>query len=321
MTEFVLWIAAALLLLFVGAEWLVRGSAALALRLGITPLVIGLTVVAYGTSMPEMVVSTVAALKGQGDIAVGNVVGSNIFNICVILGLSALVLPLQVKVQLIRLDAPLMLGVSLLFVALFRDSQTSRDFQISRIEAGLLLAGIIVYTVGSVIFARKEVSAEVRAEFTEAVPRQPGRLWLDLLFILGGLAVLVLGSRLLVTNAVELARLLGISEAVIGLTIVAAGTSMPELATSVVAAFRKQADIAIGNIVGSNLYNLLAIVGVSGLLAPLHAPGIRMFDLYVMLGATIALLPLMWSGFVLKRWEGAVLLAAYGGYLYVLWPK
>lgn len=315
MIELILWIAAALVLLFFGAEWLVRGSAALALRLGITPLVIGLTVVAYGTSTPEMVVSTVAALKGQGDIAVGNVVGSNIFNICVILGLSALVLPLQVKVQLIRLDAPIMLGVSLLFLVLFRDSW------ISRTEAALLFAGIIVYTVGSVIFARKEVSAEVQAEFAEVVPRRPGKLWLDLLFILGGLAVLVLGSRLLVTNAVELARLLGISEAVIGLTIVAAGTSMPELATSVVAAFRKQADIAIGNIVGSNLYNLLAIVGVSGLLAPLHAPGIRMFDLYVMLGATVALLPLMWSGFVLKRWEGAVLLAAYGGYLYVLWPK
>jgi cation:H+ antiporter len=315
MIEFILWIVFSLVLLFLGAEWLVRGSSALALRLGITPLVIGLTVVAYGTSMPEMVVSTVAALKGQGNIAVGNVVGSNIFNVCVILGLSALALPLQVKVQLIRLDAPLMVGVSLLFVVFFR------DFHISRGEAGLLLAGIIVYTVGSVIFARKEVSAEVQAEFTEAVVRPRGKLWRDLLLILGGLAVLVLGSRLLVTNAVELARLLGISEAVIGLTIVAAGTSMPELATSVVAAFRKQADIAIGNIVGSNLYNLLAIVGVSGLLAPLHAPGIRMLDLYVMLGTSIALLPLMWSGFVLKRWEGAVLLAAYGGYLYVLWPK
>ncbi|MBE0541854.1 MAG: calcium/sodium antiporter [Verrucomicrobia bacterium] len=315
MIEMILWIAAALVLLFFGAEWLVRGSSALALRLGITPLVIGLTVVAYGTSMPEMVVSTVAALKGQGDIAVGNVVGSNIFNVCVILGLSALALPLQVKLQLIRLDAPLMLGASLVFVVMFR------DFHISRPEAGLLLAGIVAYTVGSVVLARKEVSAEVREEFAEAVPRPKGKPWRDLLLILGGLAVLVIGSRLLVTNAVELARLLGIGEAVIGLTIVAAGTSMPELATSVVAAFRKQADIAIGNIVGSNLYNLLAIVGVSGLLAPLDAPGIRMLDLYVMLGTSVALLPLMWSGFVLKRWEGALLLAAYGGYLYVLWPK
>lgn len=314
MIEFIGWIAAALVLLFFGAEWLVRGSSALALRLGITPLVIGLTVVAFGTSTPEMVVSTVAALNGKGDIAVGNVVGSNIFNVGIILGLSALVLPLQVKLQLIRLDAPLMVGVSLLFIVLFR------DFHISRPEAGLLLAGIVAYTVGSVVLARQEVSAEVLEEFTEAVPRPTGPPWRDLLLVVGGLAVLVVGSRVLVTNAIELARLIGISEAVIGLTVVAAGTGMPELATSVVAAFRKQADIAIGNIVGSNVFNLLAIVGVSGLLAPLHAPGIRMLDLYVMLGTSVMLLPLMWSGFVLKRWEGALLLAAYGGYLYLLWP-
>lgn len=315
MTEFILWIGAALALLFFGAEWLVRGSAALALRLGVTPLVIGLTVVAFGTSTPELVVSTVAALKGQGDIAVGNVVGSNIFNICVILGLSALLAPLKVKMQLIRLDTPIMIGVSLLFFALFR------DFRISRVEAGLLVFGIVVYTVANVVLARREVSAEVRAEFAEAVPRKPGKLWLDLLLIAGGLAVLVVGSRLLVTNAVGLARLLGISEAVIGLTIIAAGTSMPELATSVVAALRKQADIAIGNVVGSNIYNLLAIIGVSGLLSPLHAPGIKAFDLYLMLGTAAALLPLMWTGLVLKRWEGALLVAAYGGYIYVLWPK
>lgn len=315
MTEFILWIGAALALLFFGAEWLVRGSAALALRLGVTPLVIGLTVVAFGTSTPEMIVSTMAALDGQGDIAVGNVVGSNIFNICVILGLSTLLAPLKAKMQLIWLDTPVMIGVSLLFVALFR------DFRISRVEAGLLLFGIVAYTVANVILARKEVSAEVRAEFAEAVPRKPGKLWLDLLLIAGGLAVLVVGSRLLVTNAVGLARLLGLSEAVIGLTIIAAGTSMPELATSVVAALRKQPDIAIGNVVGSNIYNLLAIIGVSGLLSPLHAPGIKAFDLYVMLGTSAALLPLMWTGFVLKRWEGVVLVAAYGGYIYVLWPK
>lgn len=315
MTEYILRIGVALVLLFFGAEWLVRGSAALALRLGVTPLVIGLTVVAYGTSTPELLVSSMAALNGQGDLAVGNVVGSNIFNICVILGLSALVTPLQVKMQLIRLDTPVMIGVSLLFVALFW------DFRISRVEAGLLMVAIVAYTVMAVVLARKEVSAEVRAEFAESVPRQPGKLWLDLALIVGGLAVLVVGSWLLVTNAVELARLLGLSEAVIGLTIIAAGTSMPELATSVVAARRKQAEIAIGNVVGSNIYNLLAILGFSGLLSPLHAPNIKALDLSVMLASAVALLPLMWTGFVLKRWEGALLLAAYGGYLYVLWPK
>ena len=315
MTEFILWIAAALVLLFFGAEWLVRGSASLALRLGLTPLIIGLTVVAYGTGMPELVVSTKAALQGQGDLAVGNVIGSNIFNIGIILGLSALVSPLRVKMQLIRLDAPIMIGASIVLLVLFSDSH------LTRFEAALFLLGILVYTVFSVRLARKEVNAEVKAEFAAAVPPQRGKLGLDLLLIVGGLAVLVIGSRLLVDNSISLAKLLGVSEAVIGLTIVAAGTSMPELATSIIAAWRKQPDIAIGNVVGSNIYNILAILGVSGLLAPLHAPGIQMLDLYVMLGTAVVLLPLMWSRFVLTRWEGALLVATYCGYVYLLWPK
>lgn len=315
MIEFILWIGVALVLLFFGAEWLVRGSASLALRLGLTPLVIGLTVVAYGTSMPELVVSTKAALQGQGDIAAGNVVGSNIFNICIILGLSALVYPLRVKMQLIRLDTPIMIAVSVLLLALLADSR------LGRFEAALFLLGIVAYTAFNLRLARKEVNAEVKAEFAESVPPRHGKLWLDLLLIVGGLAVLVLGSRVLVSNSIGLAQLLGVSEAVIGLTIVAAGTSMPELATSIIAAWRKQPDIAIGNVVGSNIYNILAILGVSGLLSPLHAPGIRMFDLYVMLGTAIVLLPLMWSRFVVTRGEGALLVAAYCGYVFVLWPK
>jgi cation:H+ antiporter len=315
MTEFILWIAAALVLLFFGAEWLVRGSAEFAARVGLTPLVIGLTIVAYGTSMPELIVSTKAALAGQGDLAVGNVVGSNIFNICIILGLSALVNPLRVKMQLLRLDTPIMIGVSLLLLVVFW------DFRINRIEAALLFAGIVIYTVANIRLARKEVSAEVKDEFAQAMPKPTGNLWRDLALIVGGLAVLVIGSRLLVENSIGLAKLLGVSEAVIGLTIVAAGTSMPELATSIVAAWRKQPDIAIGNVVGSNIYNILAILGVSGLLSPLHAPGIKMFDLYVMLGTAAVLLPLMWSRFVLTRGEGAFLVAVYCGYVYLLWPK
>ena len=315
MTEFILWIAAALVLLFFGAEWLVRGSAEFAARVGLTPLVIGLTVVAYGTSMPELIVSTKAALAGQGDLAVGNVVGSNIFNICIILGFSALVSPLRVKMQLLRLDTPIMIGVSLLLLVVFW------DFRINRIEAALLFAGIVIYTVANIRLARKEVSAEVKDEFAQAMPKRTGNLWRDLAFIVGGLAVLVVGSQLLVDNSISLAKLLGVSEAVIGLTIVAAGTSMPELATSIVAAWRKQPDIAIGNVIGSNIYNILAILGVSGLLSPLHAPGIKMLDLYVMLGTAAVLLPLMWSRFVITRWEGALLVAAYGGYVYMLWPK
>ena len=285
------------------------------MRLGLTPLVIGLTVVAYGTSMPELVVSTKAALQGQGDIAVGNAVGSNSFNICIILGLSAVVYPLRVKMQLIRLDTPIMIAVSVLLLALLADSR------LSRFEAGLFLFAIVAYTAFNLRLARKEVNAEVKAEFAESVPPRLGRLWLDMLLIAGGLVVLVLGSRVLVSNSIGLAQLLGVSEAIIGLTIVAAGTSMPELATSIIAAMRKQPDIAIGNVIGSNIYNILAILGVSGLLSPLHAPGIKMLDLYMMLGTAVVLLPLMWSRFVVTRWEGGLLVAAYCGYVHVLWPK
>ena len=315
MIEHSLWIAASLVLLFFGAEWLVRGSADLAVRLGLTPLVIGLTVVAYGTSTPELIVSSKAALAGQGDIAMGNVIGSNIFNICIILGLSALVYPLRVKLQLLKLDIPIMIGVSLLLLVIFR------DFHISRVEAAMLFFGIIIYSVMNIRLARRETSAEVKDEFAQAMPKKSSGLWRDLAFIVLGLGVLVVGSRLLVDNSVSLAKLLGISEAVIGLTIVAAGTSMPELATSIVAAWRKQPDIAIGNVVGSNIYNILCILGFSGLLAPLHGPGIKPLDLYVMLGTAALLLPIMLTGFVVRRWEGAVLIAIYGGYVWMLWPQ
>ena len=315
MVEHSLWIAASLVLLFFGAEWLVRGSADLAVRLGLTPLVIGLTVVAYGTSTPELIVSSKAALAGQGDIAMGNVIGSNIFNICIILGLSALVYPLRVKLQLLKLDIPIMIGVSLLLLVIFR------DFHISRVEAAMLFFGIIIYSVMNIRLARRETSAEVKDEFAQAMPKNSSGLWRDLAFIVLGLGVLVVGSRLLVDNSVSLAKLLGISEAVIGLTIVAAGTSMPELATSVVAAWRKQPDIAIGNVVGSNIYNILSILGFSGLLAPLHCTGIKPLDLSVMLGTAALLLPIMLTGFVVRRWEGAVLIAIYGGYVWMLWPQ
>jgi cation:H+ antiporter len=315
MIEHGLWIVASLVLLFFGAEWLVRGSAELAARLGLTPLVIGLTVVAYGTSMPELIVSTRAAVAGQGDIALGNAIGSNIFNICVILGLSAVVHPMRVKLQLLRLDAPILAGVSLLLLFFLG------DMRISRAEAALLCGGIIVYSVMNILLARRETSAEVKLEFAEAMPKKIGSLWRDLAFVGGGLLVLVLGSRWLVEHSVGLAKMLGVSEAIIGLTVVAAGTSMPELATSIVAAWRKQPDIAIGNVVGSNIYNILCILGVSGLIAPLHGPGLQQLDLYLMLGTAAVLLPILWTGFVVRRWEGLVLLATYGGYLWMRWPK
>ena len=306
---------AGLVALYFGAEWLVRGGASLAVRLGVTPLLVGLTVVAYGTSTPELIVSSTAAAQGQGAIAIGNVVGSNIFNIGFILGLTALVAPMRVQLQLLKVDTPFMVGVALLFLLFFRDGS------IQRWESLVFLAGIVLYTVVNVRLARRQASADVRQEFDDSVPKPTGSPWTDTGLIVAGLATLVLGSRLFVTGAVDLARLFDISDAVIGLTIVAAGTSLPELASSLMAAWRKQPDIAIGNVVGSNIYNILAILGVCGMLAsPVNGQGVSLTDTLIMIGFSAVLLVIAWSGFTLRRWEGALLLALYGGYLWHLWP-
>jgi len=305
-----LFIGLSLALLFAGAESLVRGSASLALRLGLSRLLVGLTIVAFGTSSPEMVVSVKSALAHQGDIAVGNVVGSNIFNIGVILAIAALVCPIPVHRQVIKVDAPIALGVTLLVPLLLLDSR------VGTIEGLLLVLGIVAYTWLNVVLARREAKTNDESEPV------PARHWgVDLGMIAAGLGILVLGSRLLVDNSVALAQTLGVSEALIGLTIVAAGTSMPELATSVVAAFRRQPDIAIGNVVGSNIFNVLSILGVASLVEPIHAPGISSLDLGTMVVFTILLLPLLYTGRVLHRLEGVLLLAMYGAYLFVLWPK
>jgi len=268
-----------------------------------------------GTSAPELVVSLKSALSGQGDLAVGNVVGSNIFNIGIILGLTALICPIPVHRQVIRMDAPIAVGVALLLPLLLWNER------IGRIEGAALTVGIFAYTWVNIVIARQEnPNAPSPSPETPAVP--VSRSWLlDLGMILAGLALLIGGSRLLVDHAVTLARSFGVSEVVIGLTIIAAGTSMPELATSCVAAFRRQADIAIGNIVGSNIFNLLAILGISSLITPLEAPGISTLDLSIMIVLTVLLLPLIHTGRTLHRLEGALLLFLYGTYLYFLWPK
>jgi cation:H+ antiporter len=308
-------LSAGLVALYFGAEWLVRGGASLAVRLGVTPLLVGLTVVAYGTSTPELIVSSTAAVQGQGAIAIGNAVGSNIFNIGVILGLTALVAPMRVQLLLLKVDTPVMVGVALLFLLFFRDGS------IQRWESLVFLAAIVGYTVVNVRLARRQASADVRQEFDDSVRKPTGSPWKDVGLIVAGLAMLVLGSRLFVTGAVDLARLFAISDAVIGLTIVAAGTSLPELASSLVAAWRKQPDIAIGNVVGSNIYNILAILGVSGVIAsPVSGLGVTLTDTLVMIGFSVLLLVIAWTGFQLRRWEGALLLALYGGYLWYLWP-
>ena len=298
-----------------GAEGLVRGSASLAIRFGLTPLIIGLTIVAFGTSTPELVVSLGASLNDQGDISIGNVVGSNIFNIGIILGLTALLCPVKVSLQVIKKDGPIMIAVSLLSLFLITRGT------ISRLEGIALFTALVAYTVYSIWLAKKEVSAEIEQQFQEGVPSQSKSLYLDLLFIGGGLLLLVFGSRLLVISATDIARLIGISEAVIGLTIIAAGTSMPELATSIVAALRRQPDIAVGNVVGSNIFNILGILGVASIAKPLSATGITKLDLWVMVGFSVALLPLLYTNLKLQRWEGGLLLFGYAAYLWVLWPS
>jgi cation:H+ antiporter len=309
-------LAAGLVALYFGAEWLVRGGASFAVRLGLTPLMVGLTIVAFGTSSPELIVSSTAAAQGSGAIAIGNVVGSNIFNICLILGLTALVCPMRVQFQLVKYDTPIMVGVAVLFLLFFF------DLRITLWEAFAFLAGMIAYTVFNVRMARRQASQPMRQEFDQAVPKPMGALWKDLLLISTGLAVLVLGSRLFVSGSVQLAKLLGVSDAVIGLTIIATGTSLPELASSLMAAFRRQPDIAIGNVVGSNIYNILAILGVSGLIRhPLEGQGVGLIATLFMIGVSCLLLIIAWTGFKLKRWEGAMLLALFGGYLSYLWPK
>jgi cation:H+ antiporter len=312
MTVDIAYIIFSLLFLFVGAEGLVRGSASLALRVGLSRLMVGLTIVAFGTSSPELVVSVKTALSQQGDISVGNVIGSNSFNIGIILGLTALVCPIPVNRQIIKIDAPIALGVSLLLPLLLL------NHILERIESLLLLAGFVAYTWLSVNLGRRE---SVTDQSNISVP-SVSRYWMiDIAYVVGGLAVLVYGSRILVEHSVLIAKVLGVSEAVIGLTIIAAGTSMPELATSLVAALRGEPDIAIGNIVGSNIFNILAILGVASMLSPLQALGISPLDYAAMNVFTVFLLPLLYTGRILHRVEGSLLLGFYGLYLFILWPK
>jgi len=297
-------------LLIVGADWLVRGASRIASTLGLSPLVIGLTVVAYGTSAPEVAVGVKAAWAGQPDLALGNVVGSNIFNILFILGLSAVIAPLPVASQLVRLDVPIMIGLSALVWFL------GADGVIGRLDGALFSAGAIAYTVFQVVQSRRE-SREVRQEYAQPSSTGPSSMAVNLIFVAAGLVLLVLGSRWLVAGAMAVARALGVSELVIGLTVVAAGTSLPEVATSVLATIRGERDIAVGNLLGSNIFNLLAVLGLSGIVAPAGLPvseALLRFDMPVMIAVAVACLPIFASGARIARWEGALFLFHYVAY-------
>lgn len=297
-----------LVTLLVGAELLVRGASALALRLGITPVVVGLTVVAFGTSSPELVVSLTAAVHGQPGVALGNVVGSNICNLGLILGIAALIRPVVVHSRVIRLDMPLMIGASLLTWGLLADGR------LGRLDGLLLTLGVVAFTTFSVFQGRREASA-VQEEFGEGVGPASARLLPSVLLVAGGLVLLTFGGRLLVDGAVAIARGAGVSETVIGLTLVALGTSLPELATSAVAALRGQSDLAVANVVGSNIFNLLGVLGPTALVAPLESVPVSSVDLAVMVGIAALAWPLLRTGARVSRGEGALLLLVYGLYV------
>jgi cation:H+ antiporter len=314
----VLLLIVGLVLLVASAEFLVRGAARLAAEVGISPLVVGLTVVAYGTSAPELAVSVMSSFNGQPDIALGNIVGSNIFNVLVILGLAALITPLVVAQQLVRFDVPVMIGISFL-VFVF-----GYDGNVGRIEGLILFSGAVAYTTYLIRQSRRESRSETGAD--ESNSRKPAssdrQLWLkNIALILVGVGGLVIGSKLLVDGAVMIARHFGVSELIIGLTIISAGTSLPEVATSVVAAMRGERDIAVGNVVGSNIFNILCVLGLASLVSPSGVSVSKqalLFDVPVMIAIAVGVLPVFFSGYQISRLNGAVFLTFYAAYLVYL---
>jgi cation:H+ antiporter len=308
-----------MVLLVAGGEILLRGAVGLATLLRMTPAVIGLTVVAAGTSVPELAVSMIATWRGSADIAVGNVVGSNIFNIAFILGLSAVMRPLVISGNTIKLEYPVMALVTLMGIVL------ANDGNINRLDATLLLAVYAGFTAYLVSLVRQQLNEREIQEFRNEVrelaetAQQLPRSWLCLTFIVGGVGLLAGGAHTTVTGAIDLARLLGMTERVIGLTIVAAGTGLPEVVTSLVSSFRGRDDVAIGNVIGSNLFNILGILGLSALIRPVPVEAqIIDSDCWWMLGVTLLLFPLLFTGLRINRREGAFLLATYAIYLTML---
>lgn len=307
-------VIAGLVLLTAGAEGLVRSGSSLALRLGVTPLVVGLTIVALGTSSPELVVSAQAAYLGSSSLALGNIVGSNISNTALILGTAALIYPLKAKAIVVRREMPIMIAVSGILWLLLLDGG------LGRLDGIFLTSGVFVYTIFVYYTAKRGNQKEIEEEFIEAVDKPTKNVWLDILLLSGGVVLLVLGAKLLVDGAVAIAKYLSIPEVVIGLSVVAVGTSLPELATSTVAAYRKEADMALGNAIGSNISNILLVLGITAMINPISGAEIRTVDLAMMLGTAVFLWALLGLRFVLDRLEGFILLVVYALYIYTLFP-
>jgi cation:H+ antiporter len=305
----ILYFVIGLAALYFGGEGLVRGASNLARMLGISPMVIGLTVVAFGTSSPEFLVCIMAALQGSSDIVIGNILGSNISNIALILGVSAILCPIVINIKLIKVEVPIMIFLTLLLYVL------SIRLQIGRIAGGFLFAAIIAFTVYSYYAARKE-PYKSKAGFEEI--KKNGGYLKQAVFLILGLAGLIIGARLLVDSAITLAQMFGISEFIIGITAVAIGTSLPELSTSIVAALRKEQDIIVGNIIGSNIFNI-GILGLVSVIQPITVePSLLRFEFPVMIFFTILVLPLMRIGFRVSKIEGVALLLLYAVFMFLL---
>ena len=307
--------------LYFGAHWLVRGSVALALRMGIPPVIVGLTIVAFGTSSPELLVSFNAGRMGNAEIALGNVIGSNIANIALILGAAALIRPIAMNIRAVRIDIVIMLVVSAAFTLLVLD----RD--LDRLDGALFLAGIAGYITFKVLQALRKIregdAAEIDHEAEEKLGPDAAEIPLakSLLLIAAGIVILAAGSELFIRGAVTIARLLGVSNVVIGLTVVAFGTSLPELATSVVAAAKGEGDVSLGNVVGSNIFNILFILGATALFFPIGTGDVSLVDLIVMLATSVLVIPIALIGRRVSRPEALFLLAIYSGYIYHLYTK
>lgn len=309
-----LWILVGVVLVLWGADRLTEGAVAVAERLRVPQIVIGLTIVALGTSMPELCVSVVSALKGTPDLAVGNVVGSNIFNALLIVGVAALVAPMTILRSTVFKDVPCALVASVVLLMMCQN-----DWVITRLDGAILFVFFLVFMRLTIKGATSAQPAPLAAEENEAsAAKQPMKGWLAALWMVVGLAALIGGSNLFVGGATEVARALNVSDAVIGLTIVAGGTSLPELATSVVAAKKGNSGIAIGNVLGSNVLNILFILGLTGMISPMHIEGITNVDLYMMLVSTIMIWFFSFTKYTIERWEGAVLVLTFGGYMWYL---
>lgn len=309
-----LWIVVGVVLVLWGADRLTEGAVSVAERLRVPQIVIGLTIVALGTSMPELCVSVVSALKGTPDLAVGNVVGSNIFNALLIVGVAALVAPMTILRSTVFKDVPCALVASVVLLMMCQN-----DWVITRLDGAILFVFFLVFMRLTIKGATSAQPAPQEADEKEAsAGKQPMKGWLAGLWMVVGLAALIGGSNLFVGGATEVARALNVSDAVIGLTIVAGGTSLPELATSVVAAKKGNSGIAIGNVLGSNVLNILFILGLTGMISPMHIEGITNVDLYMMLVSTIMIWFFSFTKYTIERWEGAVLVLTFGGYMWYL---